>query len=121
MSLNLNSLLIGSANPSVLIKFYTKILAKKPDMEDGDWGGWLVGKSFLSVGPHSEVKGKNKEPGRFLFNFETEDVRGEFDRMVKEGAKVIKEPYEMGGMWIGTLADPDGNYFQVMSPWKDEK
>jgi predicted enzyme related to lactoylglutathione lyase len=29
---------------------------------------------------------------------------------------VIKEPYEMEGGWIATLADPDGNYFQLVSP-----
>jgi predicted lactoylglutathione lyase len=33
------------------------------------------------------------------------------------GAKVIKEPYQMGDAWISTLADPDGNYFQLMTPW----
>jgi len=34
------------------------------------------------------------------------------------GAVVVKEPYQMDGMpgWIATLADPDGNYFQLMSP-----
>ena len=45
-------------------------------------------------------------------------MKEEYARMVKAGAKVIKEPYEMGGMWIATLADPDGNYFQLMSPWE---
>jgi len=38
--------------------------------------------------------------------------------MVKLGAVSIKEPYEIEGMWIATLADPDGNYFQLMNPWK---
>ncbi len=38
--------------------------------------------------------------------------------MKAAGAVVIKEPYEMQGMWIATLADPDGNYFQLMSPWE---
>ena len=50
---------------------------------------------------------------------ETEKVKEEFKRIAKEGAKIIKEPYEMGGMWIATLSDPDGNYFQLMTPWKD--
>lgn len=39
--------------------------------------------------------------------------------MVQLGAESIKEPYEMEGVEIATLADPDGNYFQLMSPWED--
>ena len=32
------------------------------------------------------------------------------------GATVIREPYEMGGGWLATLADPEGNYFQLVTP-----
>jgi predicted enzyme related to lactoylglutathione lyase len=52
---------------------------------------------------------------------ETPEVDKEYKRMVKEGAKAIKAPYEMEKMLIATLEDPDGNYFQLMSPWKEEK
>jgi len=38
--------------------------------------------------------------------------------MKKFNTEVVKEPYEMGKLWIATLADPDGNYFQLMSPWE---
>jgi predicted enzyme related to lactoylglutathione lyase len=51
-----------------------------------------------------------------MFNFETSQVKEEFDRIKSIGAKVIREPYEMGGGWIATLADPDGNYFQLVTP-----
>lgn len=47
----------------------------------------------------------------------------EFERIKKTGAKVIKEPYNPGeapDMLIATFADPDGNYFQLMSPWEEE-
>jgi predicted enzyme related to lactoylglutathione lyase len=56
-----------------------------------------------------------------MFNLETNDVKGEFERMKRLGAKVIADPYHMGddqGHLIATLADPDGNYFQLMSPMK---
>jgi predicted enzyme related to lactoylglutathione lyase len=47
-------------------------------------------------------------------------VKSEFDRFVAAGATVIQEPYGPGGDGeeglIATLADPDGNYFQLMSP-----
>lgn len=32
------------------------------------------------------------------------------------GAVVIKAPYEMGSGLIATLADPDGNFFQLITP-----
>lgn len=115
--LNLSSVSVGSNQPKVLAEFYEKVFEKKPDMNDGEWWGWLVGKTFFSVYEHSEVKGKAKEPQRVIVNFETEKVKEEFERIKKLGAKVIKEPYEMGGMWIATFSDPDGNYFQLMPPW----
>jgi len=32
------------------------------------------------------------------------------------GAAVIAAPYQIGQVWIATLADPDGNYFLLMTP-----
>ena len=51
-----------------------------------------------------------------MLNFETSEVQEEFERIKALGGAVIKAPYEMGGGWIATLADPDGNYFQLVSP-----
>ncbi|MEK6967452.1 MAG: VOC family protein [Nanoarchaeota archaeon] len=117
--LNLNSVMIGTANPKVLAKFYAKVFNKPADMEDGLWAGWQVGKTFFTIGAHSKVKGKSKEPARIMFNLETKEVKKEFKRIKSTGAKVIAEPYDAGGSWIATFADPDGNYFQLMTPWKD--
>ena len=119
--LNLNSVMIGTHQPKVLAEFYEKVFEKKADMEDGGWHGWSVGNTFFSIGAHSEVNGKAKEPQRIIFNFETDTVKEEFAR-IKEiaGVHIIKEPYEMSGAFIATLADPDGNYFQLMTPWDDQ-
>ncbi len=112
--------MIGTYQPKELATFYEKVFDKTPDMRDGNWSGWTVGSAFFSIGAHSEVKGKAKEPQRVIFNFETKEVKEEFERISKiEGVEVIKEPYDMGdGMWIATLADPDGNYFQLATPWE---
>lgn len=118
--LNFNSIMIGSSNPKALAKFYEKVFDKAPDMADGDWAGWQVGSCFFNIGEHSEVKGKAKEPQRIILNLETDDVKEEFERIKKIGATVIKEPYEMQGAWIATFADPDGNYFQLMTPWESD-
>lgn len=122
--LNLNSILVGSDQPTVLGGFYEKVLGKKADWQAGNWYGWQVGGSHLVVGEHTEVHGKSNEPQRVIFNFETADVKGEFERIRDTGAEVVKEPYnpeESPEMWIATFADPDGNYFQLMSPMEIEK
>lgn len=118
LKLNLNSLMIGSMQPEKMAEFYKKVFGKKPEMEEGGYSGWLVGSCFFTVGHHSKMKGKTKDPGRVMFNLETNKVKEEFIRIKKLGAQVIKEPYQMESAWICTLADPDGNFFQLMSPWK---
>ena len=116
--LNLNSFMIGTKQPAVLADFYEKVLGKPADMidqENGFWG-WQVGSAFLSILEHSEMGGNTKDPGRVMFNFETAQVKEEFERIKSAGVTVIREPYEMGGGWIATLADPEGNYFQLVTP-----
>ena len=116
--MNFNSILIGSADPDTLVAYYTKLFGE-PTMSDGGYTGWLIGSGFMSIGPHSEVSGKNAHPGRIIWNIETPDVRGEFARMKDAGAIVVREPYSFEGYpdsWVATLADPDDNYFQLMSP-----
>jgi predicted enzyme related to lactoylglutathione lyase len=119
--LDLNSIMLGSNDAKALASFYEKVFARPADMVEGDFFGWYVGNVMLSMGSHSEVKGTSKEPARVMFNFETKEVKEEFERIKKAGAKVITEPYEMGGGWIATFSDPDGNYFQLMTPWENEK
>ena len=111
--------MIGSSQPEKMGEFYEKVFQKKPDMEDSGFKGWTVGSTFFGVGQHSEVHGESKDPSRIIVNFETKEVKEEFERIKSiEGANVIKEPYEMQGAWIATFADPDGNYFQLMTPWE---
>ena len=120
--LNFNSILIFSEDPKTLAEFYAKVFDKKPEMEDQGYTGWLVGSGFISVGPHDKVKGKAKQPERIMFNLETKEVKEEFERIKGLGATVIKEPYGMeegkDSGWIATFADPDGNFFQLMTPWE---
>ena len=118
--LNLSSIVINTASAQELKKFYTEAFG--PEMPE-PMGGWVVGKTYIGVLEHSEISGKNSGVSRIMFNLETDDVQGEFDRISQiEGAQIIKEPYQMEGWdgWIATLADPDGNYFQLMSPWEED-
>lgn len=116
--LNLNSVMIGTKQPKVLAAYYEKVLGQPAGMVDEEYGfyGWQVGSAFLSVMDHSEMGGQAKDPGRIMFNFETAQVKEEFERIRAAGGTVIRDPYEMEGGWIATLADPDGNYFQLVTP-----
>jgi predicted enzyme related to lactoylglutathione lyase len=117
-TLNLNTVMIGSEDPQALSAFYTKVLGE-PSWQDSGYVGWQAGNAMLFIGGHSEVKGRNEMPGRIILNFETSDVRGEFERIKGLGAKVERAPYSPGEveeMWIATFEDPDGNFFQLASP-----
>jgi predicted enzyme related to lactoylglutathione lyase len=116
--MNFNSILIGSENPARLAEFYTKLFGK-PAWDDNGYVGWMIGSGSVTVGPHDQVKGPNAAPGRLIWNIESTDVKGDFERFKAAGAKVIAEPYTFEGApdsWIATLADPDENYFQLAAP-----
>jgi predicted enzyme related to lactoylglutathione lyase len=116
--LNQSSVMIGTKQLKVLAAFYEKVFGKPPDMADSENGfvGWKVGNGFVGVLEHSEMGGNTKDPGRVMLNYETTQVQEEFDRIKALGGKVIREPSKMGEGWLATLADPDGNYFQLMNP-----
>jgi predicted enzyme related to lactoylglutathione lyase len=116
--LNLSSVMIGTKQPKVLAAFYEQVFGKPADMIEEQYGfyGWQVGNSFMSVLEHSEMGGNAKDHGRVMMNFETTQVKEEFARIKALGGTVVRDPYEMEGGWIATLADPDGNYFQLMTP-----
>ena len=116
--MNFNSILIGSDDPARLTTYYTKLFGE-PGWNEGGYTGWLIGSGAITVGPHDQVHGQNAQPGRLIWNIESTDVKGDFERLKAAGAAVVREPYtfEMApNSWIATFSDPDGNYFQVLSP-----
>jgi predicted enzyme related to lactoylglutathione lyase len=118
-AVDFNNILIGSDQPGRLVEYYAKLLGP-PTYSDDSYSSWQIGRGHVAVGAHSEVHGKNAQPGRMIWNIETADVKEVFARFVAEGAIVIREPYSFEGFpdsWIATLADPDGNYFQLMTPF----
>jgi predicted enzyme related to lactoylglutathione lyase len=115
--MNLNSVLIGSEDPARLSEYYSRIFGVA-GWEDGGYTGWQLGTGFVTVGPHDQVKGQNPAPGRVIWNIESADVKADFERLKAAGAIVVQEPYQPGeapDAWIATFADPDDNYFQLMS------
>ncbi len=116
--LNLNSVMISTKQTRALVSIYEKVIGKPPDMSDTENGfyGWQVGNFYFGVLEHSEMGGSTKDPGRVMLNFETAQVQEEFARIKAFGAKVVRAPYKIGDGLIATLADPDGNYFQLTTP-----
>jgi predicted enzyme related to lactoylglutathione lyase len=116
--LKVNSVILGTKQVKTMVAFYEGLIGKPPDMSDSKEGyyGWQAGGVFFSVLEHSEMLGKTKDPGRVMLNFETAQVKEEFERIKKLGATVVKAPYQFGNGWVATLADPDGNYFQLVTP-----
>jgi predicted enzyme related to lactoylglutathione lyase len=119
--MNLNSILIGSEDPKRLADFYRKLFGD-PGWDEGGYTGWMLGSGGITVGPHDEVKGKNTQPGRIIWNLESADVKGDFERLKAAGATVVREPYHMGEDpgYIATFSDPDDNYFQLVSPMEPQ-
>jgi predicted enzyme related to lactoylglutathione lyase len=116
--LDFNSILIGSDDAERLVEYYTRVLGE-PGFTDSGYTAWQLGSGWVTIGPHSEVKGPNTAPGRIIWNIETKDVAADFERMKAAGGIVVTAPYEFeggSGSSIATFADPDGNYFQLMSP-----
>lgn len=119
--LNFNSILISSAQPEKLVEFYKSVFSQNVGWSAGEFHGFQVGSGGIMIGPHQDVSGKNPQPGRVMFNLETPDIHDEFLKIKGLGATVITEPYqpmEAAESWIATFADPDGNYFQLMTAYK---
>ncbi len=118
--MKLKSVILFSKNPKQLLEFYKKVLNMEPDWTNGEYADFKTGETYFEIGPHSEVVSKNLNPQRCLFNFHVVDVESEYERIKTTGATVIKEiysPKEDTRLKIATFADPDGNYFQIMSDW----
>ncbi len=116
--LKLSTITVGSKQTKALVAFYEGVFGEPPGMSDAEYGfyGWQLGTIYFGILDHSEMVGKTKDPGRLMLNFETQKVEEEFERIKALGATVVREPYEMGGGKLATLADPDGNYFQLVTP-----
>jgi hypothetical protein len=75
--LDFNSVLVFSEDPKKLADFYKKVFQKDPDWSESGYYGFLVGKGFITFGPHDKVRARNAHPERILLNFETKDVKNQ--------------------------------------------
>lgn len=117
-----DSVTLFSQNAKKLAEFYEKIVGLKNtgvyEMGNKNDEAYMYefkkGSSFAII-DHSKVKGKNKNPERYIINFEVDDIKKEFARLKKLKIKVVAEVYHVEGYgWISTFEDIEGNYFQLV-------
>ena len=114
------SLLIGSASAKKLAAFYRDKVGLKIGFEgvmgENDEEIYMLdlGKGpGITIMDHADVKGKNKNPQRIIFNLEVDDIKKEVARLKKAKVKVVQGTYHVEGYgYIATFEDVDGNYFQ---------
>jgi predicted enzyme related to lactoylglutathione lyase len=117
---NFESITIGSANATKLANFYKKKIGLKQSWDavmgkNSNVYGFTIGKMDLVIMDHSEVKGKNKNPARLMFNLEVDNIEKEFAKLKKAGVKVVAKVYHIQDYgYMATFADLDGNYFQLV-------
>ena len=68
----------------------------------------------LTLGTHSEVKGKNKDAARHMVGLEVDDVQAEVERLKSRGVQFVDEPTDFDQVTVATFQDPEGNYVQLL-------
>ena len=91
--MDFNSILIGSENAERLAEYYTKLLGA-PAFSDGGYTAWQIGIGLGHRRPALRGQGQQQAPGRLIWNIESEDVKGDFERLKAAGAIVVREPYD---------------------------
>ncbi len=121
-------ILIYSENPDKLMEFYRDVLELQLEQKldiPNDYGYRFVinGEMQLWIGKHSEVKSKNTEPFRHIFNLYPTSVT-EWYNKIKDapGVTIICEPQETpfstpeNPTYVSTFLDPENNCWQFMGP-----
>lgn len=115
----LDGVLLSTGNSKKLADFYKNVVGIKctDEWEMGEKGETVYGFADVSlyINPHSGIKGKAKDPSRFMLNLEVDDIEKEVKRLKKAKVKVKQDIYHIEGYGlIATFIDPDGNYFQLV-------
>lgn len=118
----MESVLLSSQNAKRLADFYKEKVGLKVtfEAEMGEKGEEIYSfemdkGSVLNIMDHSKIKGPNKEPERFIFNLEVDDIEKEVKKLEEMGVKKIQDIYHVQeyGL-VATFEDIDGNYFQLV-------
>jgi predicted enzyme related to lactoylglutathione lyase len=118
------SVCIWSEDYQKLADWYEKVLGFKVrrtlNLPDDTVVDFDFGESYFSIGKHSEVHGKSRDPYRIMINFDVESVTEVYNQLKDKDVTIIAKPFESpeGGYYCFTIQDPEGNILQFFS---DEK
>lgn len=106
----IGSLLVGSSQPEVMKDWYQRCFG----VSQNQMGAFDFGPVQLFIEPHSEVSGPAKEPARVIINLNVDDCRTLEKHLRSQNVRWVREVEQMPFGLIGTVADPDGNYVQII-------
>ncbi|MEU5398955.1 hypothetical protein ABZ348_06595 [Streptomyces sp. NPDC005963] len=108
--MNIGSLLIGSDNVETMKSWYRSAFS----VTENDGGAFPFGGVQLFIEEHSEVAGPNEDAARIIINLDVEDCRALEAHLLTLDVTWVRKVEQMPFGLIGTLADPDGNYVQII-------
>ena len=98
-----------------LLPFYRDKLGLTPHSVHADFASFSFGEVRLSIGLHSQIVGRNKEPQRIMVNLGTKHIEDLYRSLTKRGVEFVRPPeLEHWGGWVATFRDPDGNLLQLL-------
>jgi hypothetical protein len=74
------------------------------------------GGTWLWIGQHSEVKGKNPDPHRHMFNLNVSSVGAAYQELLANDVEFIAAPFKAPTFdkYFATFCDLDGNLLQLI-------
>jgi predicted enzyme related to lactoylglutathione lyase len=106
----IGSLLVGSSNVDAMKDWYRRAFG----VTDNDMGAFEFGPVQLFIEQHSEISGPTREPARVVINLDVTNCRELEGQLEGMGATWVRKVEQMPFGLIGTVADPDGNYVQII-------
>ncbi len=109
----IGSIVIDCTDFDRMLAFWSGALRYAP--RDAPKGGWVVLKDPRGKGPNVSLNQTNEGPlkeYRLHLDIYVADPRGELDRLLRLGATLV-QPAKKGKDYV-TLADPDGNLFDLV-------
>ncbi len=117
----IDSITVFSENAKAIMDFYKKKVGLKVGFEgvmgenDNLYQMKIKKGCDLYIVDHSKIKGKNKQPERYIINFEVDNIEKEVARLKKNKVKIIGDTHHVEGYgYIATFEDSDDNYFQFV-------
>lgn len=111
MAAPIGSLLVGSSNVDAMKDWYQRAFG----VTANEMGAFAFGPVQLFIEEHSEVSGPTKEPARVIINLDVDDCRALEQHLEGMGGVTwVRKVEQMPFGLIGTVADPDGNYVQII-------